>query len=87
VAPADTEDALVIPKILTAAERAEALTKRHRGGNEVSSGSAPPLGGGSASSQQEGGQIQMLRLKSRLNGKHDWKWKVSMSDKFLKVSL
>jgi hypothetical protein len=78
---------LEIPKVLTAAERAEALTKR-RGHNDLYSSKDSEISlsnDARASGHQEG--TQMLRLKSRLNGKHDWKWKVSLDDKFLKVSL
>lgn len=88
IEPSENEDLFYIPKIMTAAERAEALKVQRAHAVAVSGGE----GSGTSSNQDKGTArnqpdeaSQTLKLKSRLNGKHDWKWKVSPKDKFLKV--
>ena len=50
--------------------------------------SAPPLVSGAAapSAPKVVPEAPGLRLRTRLNGSHEWKWKVAMDDTFGKVS-
>lgn len=84
--PQPDPPSVVIPQIKTAAERAEERRKRF---NAPLSVAVDLVNSDTSLSVQSPPAVseQRVRLKTRLNGHHEWLWKPARSDTFLKVYI